>query len=154
MLIQSYTDNKSTAPGPRYTVLLNPESFSHTVEVSSSKTNTPGQNDLSSKFDAIGDEQVGFDLVLDGTGAGVGKVIDVSTEIAKLRNVIFKYQGKLHSPYYLQLSWGTLLFNCHLTKFDVIYTLFKPDGSPLRAKVSMTFLGFTDPETTAKRADK
>lgn len=154
MLIQSYTDDKFTAPGPSYTVFLNPESFSHNVEVSYSKTDTPGQSGITSKFNAVSDEKVGFDLMFDGTGAVVGKVIDVDTEITKLRDVVLKYQGKLHSPYYLQLSWGTLLFNCHLTKFDVSYTLFKPDGSPLRAKVSMAFLGFTDNETKAKRADR
>ena len=154
MLIQSYEDDTfSTKGAGSYTVFLNPESFTHTFEVAYDKTETQGQSGSTAKFKAMGDEQVSFDLMFDGTGAVVGKVIDVDTEVQKLRRVALDYQGKLHSPYYLQLSWGTLLFNCHLVKFDVSYTLFRPDGSPLRAKVSLTFVGFTDTATKAKQAD-
>lgn len=154
MLIQSYEDSAfSTKGAGKYTVFLNPESFTHTLGVLYDKTETQGQSGSTAKFKAIGDEQVNFDLMFDGTGAVVGKVIEVDTEVKKLRNVTVGYQGKLHSPYYLQLSWGKLLFNCHLTKLDISYTLFRPDGSPLRAKVSLTFVGFTDTATRAKQAD-
>ncbi|TGE14011.1 CIS tube protein [Hymenobacter elongatus] len=154
MVIQSYENEKFTAKGSAsYTVFLNPESFSHTYSVSYATTEVQGQNGQTAKFKSIGDEQVSFDLQLDGTGAIEGQVIDVDKEIKTLRNVVLDYQGKLHSPFYVQLSWGKLLFNCHLTKFDISYTLFKPDGSPLRAKVSMTFVGFTDAATLAKKAD-
>lgn len=154
MLIQSYEDSTfSTKGAGKYTVFLNPESFTHTFEVAYDKTETLGQSGSTAKFKAIGDEEVSFDLMFDGTGVIPGKVIDVDAEVKKLRSVTLDYQGKLHSPYYLQLSWGTLLFNCHLTKFDVSYTLFRPDGSPLRAKVSLTFVGFTDTATKAKQAD-
>ncbi|MCA8829718.1 CIS tube protein [Hymenobacter pini] len=155
MVIQSYENEQFTTKGAdSYTVFLNPESFSHTYAIAYSKTETLGQNGQAPKFKAIGDEEVSFDLLLDGTGAVEGKVLDVSKSIKQLRNVVLEYQGKLHSPYYVQLSWSNLLFNCRLTKFDISYTLFKPDGSPLRAKVSLTFVGFTDPATLAKQADK
>jgi hypothetical protein len=54
----------------------------------------------------------------------------------------FKYDGDIHSPNFIQLSWGTLLFNCRLSTLSMNYTLFKPDGTPLRAKADATFIEF------------
>ena len=42
----------------------------------------------------------------------------------------------------MQIVWGTLLFNGRLTSFHIEYTLFRPSGAPVRAKVSMSFQGF------------
>ena len=155
MNIQSYENEQFTTKGTAsYTVFLNPESFSHTYSIAYTNPKIPGQNGRNPKFKAIGDEIVGFDLMFDGTGAIEGKVIDVGKEVKTLKNVVLDYQGKIHSPYYVQLSWSNLLFNCRLTKFDISYTLFKPNGSPLRAKVSLSFTGFTDAATLAKQADK
>ena len=39
----------------------------------------------------------------------------------------------------MKLAWGSLISKCVLKSAEVTYTLFKPDGYPLRAKAKATF---------------
>ncbi|UOQ52078.1 CIS tube protein [Hymenobacter cellulosivorans] len=163
--IQAYKDPLFSMEASSYDALINPESLSHTQSINYSNNQGPGGLGPSPKFKNLDNGEVSFDLFLDSTGAirptgpgtspnKVSKPREVKNEIKKLRDVVFDYHGKLHGPYYLQLLWGSFIFKCRLTKFKVDYTLFRPDGSPLRAKVSMTFISFTDPKTLAQQADK
>ncbi|MCC2545351.1 LysM peptidoglycan-binding domain-containing protein [Hymenobacter sp. BT175] len=154
MTIQAYEDEKFSTKGARYDVFLNPESFSHTHSVTYSKTQKPGAAGGSPKFTHANPDTVSFALHFDGTGVIDSTRTDVAAEIKQLQNVVLDYQGKIHAPYYLKLIWGSFLFNCRLTKFDVSYTMFRPDGSPLRAKVQLGFVGFIDAGTLAKQEDK
>jgi nucleoid-associated protein YgaU len=47
-----------------------------------------------------------------------------------------------------------MLFKSRLTKLDFTYSLFKPDGTPLRARAAVTFVGYTDEVELAKQANK
>ena len=40
---------------------------------------------------------------------------------------------------YLKIAWGAFISKCVLKSAEITYTLFKPDGYPLRAKVKATF---------------
>jgi nucleoid-associated protein YgaU len=88
-------------------------------------------------------------LVFDGTGAvaGSGKA-SVQKQIQDLRRMGLMVNGDAHEPNYLKLSWGSLLFKGRLQSLDIAYTLFKPDGTPLRAKVDASFVGFHDNKDT------
>jgi hypothetical protein len=44
-----------------------------------------------------------------------------------------------HRPPVLRFSWGTLSFNCVLEDLVERYTLFRPDGTPLRAILKAVF---------------
>ena len=55
--------------------------------------------------------------------------------------------GDIHRPRKVLLVWGRLSFPCVLTSLSVRYTLFSPDGSPLRAIASCAFAeALTDTE--------
>lgn len=68
----------------------------------------------------------------------------VADQVQALRTLTCDYDGAMHSPRFLTLAWGTLLFKCRLETLDLNYTLFKPNGMPLRARADAKFLGFTD----------
>jgi phage tail protein X len=51
------------------------------------------------------------------------------------------------------ISWGTLNFACRLSTLKVNYTLFLPDGTPLRAKIDTTFVGYQNEKELAKEAN-
>ena len=81
-------------------------------------------------------------------------VKSVTSEIKKFQNVVYNYQGKIHSPYYLKVLWGGLAFKCMLSSLDITYQMFDPSGRPLRAKLSANFEQYQTPEELARRADK
>ena len=132
-------------------VAINPEKYSHDYQICYSKVNAPGSSAGSPKFNRTPSDKVSFELVFDGTGAiptilpGVipgGVTGSVADQIEEFKNVVFKVKGKIHSPYFLRLSWGTLQFECRLQQLNIQFTLFKPDGSPLRARAGAEFVGY------------
>ncbi|MFN6944065.1 MAG: LysM peptidoglycan-binding domain-containing protein, partial [Cytophagaceae bacterium] len=60
------------------------------------------------------------------------------------------YKGGQHQPPCIKLTWGTMDFKCKLKSMNINYTLFKPDGSPLRAKINLSFVGTMDKESEEK----
>ncbi|OYU92765.1 MAG: hypothetical protein CFE45_22090, partial [Burkholderiales bacterium PBB5] len=83
---------------------------------------------------------------LDGTGAN-GVKIDVQTQIEKFQTVT-GYNGDIHRPNYLLVAWGTIqVKRCVLKSASIAYKLFKPDGTPLRAAISATFVDAVQDQT-------
>lgn len=56
----------------------------------------------------------------------------------------------LHAPPVLQVTWGSLTLTCVLAKISQKFILFFPDGKPARARLTVTFNEFIDPEHEAK----
>jgi hypothetical protein len=163
LTIIAYDNNKYQGSGTgKVEVLINPDKYTHAYRICYSTLEAPGSPGGSPKFNRVPSDHVSFELVFDGTGIigskipGVipGKTENVAIQIQKFKDVVFKYNPKMHSPNFIQLSWGTLVFNCRLTGLDINYTLFQPDGTPLRAKASATFIGFDSEETLARMAKK
>lgn len=150
LALQAYTDPTfQTTSGSTYSVFLNPESLSHQSENTYDTPHPPGSPGDTPRFNYASQGKVSFTLVLDGTRSIDGTSIEVSHEIATLRNTVFAYQSALHSPPYVKLSWGSFLFFGRLATFNVTYTMFRPSGDPLRAKVELAFVSFTDAYTLA-----
>jgi hypothetical protein len=63
----------------------------------------------------------------------------VENEIKKFNDFVYKRDGTIHRQPHLLLIWGTLTFPCILTSTTYRYTLFKPDGTPLRAVSTCRF---------------
>ena len=145
-----------------FEVTINPESYSRRYAVAYNGTGRAGhapigQAAAAAEFARTEAERISFDLVIDGTGvveAARGK--PVSDEIARLRDITYTYQGEDHEPNPVELNWGEELkaFRARLTAMDVDYTLFKPDGAPLRAKVRLEFIEAQTPREVAVKADK
>src|SRR5258705_13683229 len=56
-------------------------------------------------------------------------------------NCAYNMDGKIHRPRFLIVFWGSEInFRCVLSNLDINYTLFEPDGRPLRVKINATFL--------------
>lgn len=68
--------------------------------------------------------------------------------------MVYNYVGNKHEPNIVHIIWGTLYFVCRLTSFKVDYVLFKPDGTPLRAKVTLAFSGYMTNKEEALQAKR
>lgn len=152
-----------------FEVMLNPSGFSHQHSISYSQTGKEskrcknkkplGQSGAEPKFDAVSPETVKFDLVIDGTGVvnlpipGVMGSPPVKDQIDHLKKVAYDYQGKNHEPNICQLVWGDFSIYGRLESMSVEYTLFKPSGKPLRAKVGLSFIRYMSKKEQALRAN-
>ncbi len=128
-----------------FKVLLNPADVKHVCGITYSKEKTMGQASFDPQFSAVNMETLSFSLVLDGTGVvplAVGEQFrDVKTQVETLNKVVYKYEGTKHEPGRVRLLWGTLIFFGRMQSMTTSYTLFKPSGAPLRAKVELSFAG-------------
>jgi len=136
----------SLEPSVSFTAMINPADFKHSYGISYDKQKTQGEAAADPKFSAVDDEKVNFSLVLDGTGAVPpptpgATAQSVKDQLAALNKVVYQYVGPKHEPPHVRLLWGTLIFFGRLESMSAHYTLFKPSGDPLRAKVDLAFVG-------------
>lgn len=145
--------------GTVFESMLNPSSYSHARSIAYNKKKVLGQMGSDTKFCGIEPEKVNFDFLIDGTGvvkqlnAG-NEPLDVKTQVKQLTDVVYTYDGNNHEPNHVRILWGRLIFFGRLESMSLEYTLFKPNGVPLRAKVKLAFAGFMSKEEEALRANK
>lgn len=159
MIIQAYSDeNFSGKAGAPFEVMINPETYSHTYSINYTDRKKMGSNAQASDFNQMAKEKLSFKIVLDSTGvvplseANKGK--DVKQMIKDLKGIVYDYQGKIHQPYFIELLWGVLLFKGRLDNLSIEYKMFKSDGTPLRANVSLSFIGYISEEMAAAQANQ
>lgn len=131
-------------PDVRFEVLINPADFKHSAGISYDKQKALGEAAANPKFSAMDEEKISFALVLDGTGVvpGAGREpVPVKKQVKQLNKVVYRYVGEKHEPPHVRLLWGSLIFFGRLESMSTQYTLFKPSGEPLRAKVDLSFVG-------------
>lgn len=121
-----------------FIVMFNPTSYNQKYEVEYDPESGKGTSGSTQKFGKIKPQEYSFEFMFDGTGvSGVKK--EVSSEIDKFLTITGKLDGAIHRPFFLKITWGNLVSKCILKSAEITYNLFKPDGSPLRAKVKATF---------------
>ena len=138
MRIEAYQEADYSGSAVSFDVMFNPNSYTQKYEVE--YEDRQGQGDTASPqiFGKIKPQEYTFEFLFDGTGAATD-ALDVAETVEHFLAVTGKHAGEIHRPMYLKLSWGTLLSKCVLKSAEITYTLFKPDGTPLRAKVKATF---------------
>jgi nucleoid-associated protein YgaU len=146
-------------PKEKYKCVLNPTDLSHKFSVSISETQiangTPPTPAVAPKTNSTEPETLSFDLLLDGTGV-TGTIIDVASEINDLSKAVYQApKTKEDKQSQVIIKWGHTIeeFKGNLESFSVSYSLFDPSGNPLRAKVSLSFVGRSSLSklTTVKR---
>lgn len=149
--IRSFENQDFTKENPdlKFNTPINPETFTQTFKVNADTDTGHGKPGSEAKYKSTEPEQLRLDFILDGTQVleGYGgdnksfKTMKVSDQLKKLKDCVYNFDGNIHRPRFLIVKWGTEMnFKCILTNLDLNYTLFEPDGSPLRVKVNATFL--------------
>lgn len=137
------TPDYSGPPVGAFEAYVNPAELTLGYELEWDGAQGAGTTGARMNFKALkpGDLQLSF--FLDGTGAS-GRPLNVQLAVEQFQQVT-GYSGKIHRPHYLKIAWGTLqVRRCVLKSASVTYRLFEPDGVPLRAVISATFIETTD----------
>jgi hypothetical protein len=152
------TQKQDKKAGADFVIPVNPETYSQSYKIESKQKATGGNEGSAPEYKFTSPETLKLDFTLDNTGTIEGNVLDgtsIPDQVKKLLDVVYKMQGESHRPGILQIQWGKFFtFDCILTSLDINYTLFKPNGEPLRAKVSASFTQYKEPVKRAKQEDK
>lgn len=145
-------DNEIT--GRTFKVMLNPEGYSRKWDIVYNDEQAIGETGKDKKFSKMGTAKLTLKkIVLDGTGVVAPTGPGVDQRIENLKKTVYSYDGKSHEPSRVKVSWGSLMFYGRLTSLSIDYTLFKPDGTPLRAEVAMEFENSICPTTAKLKAN-
>lgn len=140
---------------PVFEALINPSGYDHNYTIRYTKNETLGQAGDEAKFNAVQSEKLSLkSLVLDGTGAIPGTRVPVKQQVEALRNAVYTYVGTKHEPPIVQVVWGSLLFYGRIEGLKFDYTLFAPNGEPLRAKIALNFVEYTSAAEEVKEKKK
>jgi hypothetical protein len=150
MKITGYTDEEfqNKFSGNPYSFMINPDNIKIQKGIEYNEQQAPATSSTSQKYKSTPSDKLNFEIVIDCTGIVDPQRIDMAKEIKALETIIYNYNGKIHRPNFVKIQWGqNITFNGVLTSIDISYTLFKPDGSPLRAKISLSFSQYISPKT-------
>ncbi|MEM7510102.1 MAG: LysM peptidoglycan-binding domain-containing protein [Bacteroidota bacterium] len=154
MIIVAYEDPlyQEEVQNGTFTVQVNPESYSSKFKIEYGFHQPPGSSSQQLKFNKIKPEQMEFEFLFDKTGAlpNTFSKNDLATiekereqgikpDLQKFKDTLISYDGDIHQPYYLRLSWGSLLFKGVLLDMEIKFKLFLPSGTPLRAVATCKF---------------
>jgi hypothetical protein len=167
MLLEVYQDNRFQTKIGTFTLSINPEQFSQQFKVIYSRSQPGGSQHNDPTYKCTKPQELTLDFVFDGTGAvpdsrHPGQFHrDVVAELQEFFRLAYTMNPATHKPNYLRLLWGKMSFgfgnkngfNCLLSDLKVNYTLFSPNGTPLRAKLSATFTSYTE-QTLRQQEEK
>lgn len=150
MTLQAYSDVKfKKKRGEAYKAMINPDSFSKTMTANYNHQDCISNSISAGKFSNMSPIDYSFTLLLDGTGiVSNGKEKEVKNELKKLTSVCFveEEEGTGYMPNYVAITYCNEIFHCVATSLKTDYTLFKPNGMPLRAKVTCSFRSISHKE--------
>ena len=157
LIIKAFKDGKFTSAAGEFELPINPETYSQRFAIEYDNTTPPGSHGNDPKFLATTPQSLDLSFVFDGTGVipnnpQEGK--SVSEQIEDFLDIVYDMEGSIHRPKYLKILWGSLAFDCILSNLDIEYTLFKPDGQPLRAKLKANFESFIEASKRVKEEGK
>lgn len=134
---------------------INPNEYTRAKTIRYSQKATVNDPKPTLVFSGIQDETLTFGkIIVDGTGVAYGATLakDVDNYVQSFQNVVSQYVSGTHSTPYLKVTWGKLIFVCVCKSFNVKYTLFAPEGTALRAEITLGLTSTTNYSTKVKEA--
>lgn len=165
--IYSFTDRNFTVDAaeggnikPAFIAPINPESFTKNYKVEHDVQRGQGNSGQKVTFKSTAPEELRLEFMLDGTGTMEGywpeyKTLPVHDQLKIFMDCVYTFNGGIHRPNFLLVIWGSeIKYQCVLKNLDVNFTLFHPDGTPIRAKLTATFLDYMAEEQRLARDRK
>lgn len=155
--IQAFSDAACTkATSNAIKAFINPEGYSRDCTITYKDVELIGDSGNTQAFVGMGDDTLTLNnLIVDGTGiVSLGNYQNVDAYIKAFTDVVYKFNGSMHQANFLMVTWGNLKYTGVCKSFKVRYTMFKPDGSALRAFIDVVIGSSIDLKTKSKLAVK
>ena len=139
-------------------VLFNPEEYTLNKDINYAQSSIPGLSGPILQFVNGNMSTLEMELLVDTLEANplskppTPPGADVRLLTRRITDLMM-IDSETHAPPVLEFSWGSLSFTCVLARCSQKFIMFRPDGYPVRARLTVTFNEFLDPEFEAKRAN-
>jgi nucleoid-associated protein YgaU len=124
--------------GDKYSLRYNPEEYTLNKENNFAVQNVPGLSGPLVQFVNGNLRTLEMELFFDTWDTPDLPKQDVRHETDKVINLM-NIDSTLHAPPLLNVSWSSLQFQCVLARASQKFILFADDGTPVRARLSVTF---------------
>jgi hypothetical protein len=137
-----------TTGDPPYFVTFNPEEYSLNKDNNFASQAIPGLSSPILQFVHGNLRTLDMELFFDTTD----DLTDVRLQTNLITNLLV-IDSNLHAPPILSVDWASLSFTCVLAKANQKFLRFLPDGTPCRARVTVTFNEYLDAATQVAAAN-
>jgi len=146
----------NTVTEERIPVMFNPEEYTVNRDINYAQTAIPGLSAPILQFVNGNAQTLEMELFLDTLEAH--RVADrvqnrAQEDVRRLTRSItdlMTIDRTTHAPPVLLFTWGSLSFTCVLGRATQRFTMFRPDGIPVRATLQVTFTEFRNVDLEAK----
>jgi nucleoid-associated protein YgaU len=146
----------NTDTGDRTTVLFNPEEYTLNRANTFAEIAVPGLRSPLLQFVHGALQTLEMELLadtLEAHGPGTSGGSDVR-EVTRRITHLLDINPETHAPPVTLFAWGQLTFRCVVARVTQKFVLFRPDGVPLRARLSVTFSEYTNAELESKETKR
>lgn len=145
----------NTVTGRRTSVQFNPEEYTLNRESTFAQLAVPGLSAPVVQFVAGNAQTLEMELLVDTTekSPAGGPGADVRSLVRQVTGLM-DIDPQLHAPPPVVFAWGQLTFTCVLTRVSQKYILFLPDGTPVRARLTVTLSEYRNVELEAKEVKR
>lgn len=130
-------------------VMFNPEEYSLNRDNNFASQAIPGLSSPLIQFAHGNLRTLEMELLFDT----YEKLTDVREQTQRLIKLM-EIDPDLHAPPILNVSWASLQFRGVLARAAQKFILFLPDGRPVRARVTVSFTEFVDPERESRQVQR
>jgi hypothetical protein len=137
-------------------VMFNPEEYTVNRDNNFAQTGVPGLSAPITQFVHGNMQTLEMELLVDTyeehrSGGRVlnqagGDVRELTSKITGLMDI----DAMTHAPPILVFTWSTLSFRCVLARANQKFIMFLPDGTPVRARLQVTFNEFKNVNSEAR----
>ena len=150
----------NTVSGQAIPVMFNPEEYILRKDINYAQVGVPGLSGPILQFVHGNTQSLEMELFLDTyeehrNGARLLNQAgeDVRNYTSKITDLM-KIDASTHAPPVLLFVWASLSFTCVLTSASQRFIMFLPDGTPVRARLQVTFNEFRNVELEAKEVKR
>jgi nucleoid-associated protein YgaU len=150
----------NTVTGAKVSVQFNPEEYTLSRDINYAQAAIPGLSAPILQFVAGNMQTLEMELFLDTLEqhkAGSRVVNAAQSDVrALVRQVIdlMSIEPCTHAPPVLLFTWGSLAFTCVLARASQRFLTFLPDGTPVRARLNVTFNEYRNIDLEAKEVKR
>ena len=150
----------NTVTGDVIPVMFNPEEYTVNRDINYAQSTIPGLSAPLIHFVSGNMQTLEMELFLDTyeehrSGSSIlntagADVRELTSRVTELMSI----NRQTHAPPVLLFVWGSLSFTCVLARASQRFTMFLPDGTPVRANLQVTFNEFCNVDLEAKEVKR
>ncbi len=156
--ITGYKDDTFSSKAGEYEILYNPNSLVHSMRVTYAESQAMGTTASGRRYQSTEPETLDvefvFDCTIESADDSVKKPVKVDKALKSFKDLVYTYNGSIHRPNYVMLSWGEFIFKGQITSLTVTYAAINIEGEALRANVKAAFEEVTDLKTRLSEEDR